>query len=86
MGSFDKEVDFKLCLIFCFKGYVWELVYKFFFKRRGESDNKRRVMNCEILFDRLFFLELVRKVEMDVMEGKCLTLSFFVGFVIGKIF
>lgn len=84
MGSLDKEADSKPCLIFCSKGYVWELAHKLPLKRRGESDNKRRVMNCETLPDRLSFLELARKVEMDVMEGKCLALPLSVGSVIGK--
>lgn len=39
-------------------------------KGRRESDNKRRVMDCETLPDRLSFLELARKAEMDVIRGQ----------------
>lgn len=70
MGLFDKEVDSKPCLIFCSMGYAWELARKLPLKVRRESDNKRRVMDCKTLPDRLSFLELARKAEMDVIRGQ----------------
>ena len=70
MGSFDKEVDSKPCLIFCSMGYAWELACKLPLKGRRESDNKRRVMDCETLPDRPPFLEWARKAEMDVIRGR----------------
>lgn len=79
MGSFDKEVDSEPCFIFCSVGYVWELAYKLPLKGRRECDNKGRVMGCETLSDRLFFLELARKAQMDIIRGQVSRVAAFLG-------